>query len=77
MKLRSLFQSRLDITILIAFLCALSGCREINKQALIDDINAYEANLNEVHANPYRIITKELFNAKIQQAIKEISEKVY
>lgn len=74
MKLRSLFQSRLDITILIAFLCAISGCREINKQALIDDINAYEANLNEVHANPYRIITKELFNAKIQQAIKEISE---
>ena len=72
MKLRSLFQSRLVITILIAFLCALSGCREINKQALIDDINAYEAYVDEVHANPYRMVTKEHFNAKTQQTIKEI-----
>ena len=72
MVLRSLFHFRLVITILIAYLCALAGCREINKQALIEDIHIYEAYVNEVHANPYRIISKEYFNAKTQQTIKEI-----
>lgn len=74
MELRSLFHFSLVITILIVFLCALGGCREINKQALIEDIHAYEVYVDEVHANPYRIITKEYFNAKTQQIIKEISE---
>lgn len=72
MKLRSLFHSHLVIIILIAYLCALAGCREIIKQALIEDIHTYEAYVNEVHANPYRIITKEYFTAKTQQTIKEI-----
>jgi hypothetical protein len=51
---------------------ALSACREIPKEELIEDIRSYEACIDEVHANPYRLITKRAFHDRAESTIDEI-----
>ena len=51
---------------------ALCGCRKITKEELIEDIRSYETYIDEVHANPYRLITKESFHGRAESTINEI-----
>jgi len=53
-------------------LYALCGCRKITKEELIEDIRSYETYIDEVHANPYRLITKESFHGRAESTINEI-----
>ena len=72
MLLNFLLHYRIFFLILIVLLHALSGCREIPKEELIEDIRSYEAYIDEVHANPYRLITKKAFYGRAESTIDEI-----
>lgn len=45
------------------------------KKKLIEDIHSYETYINEVHANPFRLITKESFHDKVAGTTNEILKK--
>ena len=45
------------------------------KKELIEDITSYETYINEVHANPFRLITKESFHDKVESTTNEILKK--
>ena len=46
-----------------------------NKKGLIEDIHSYENYINDVHANPFRLITKESFHDKVESTTNEILKK--
>ena len=73
MLLNLLAQYRLPTTIsLLILLHFFCGCRDITKKELIEDIHAYEAYIDEIHADPYRLITKEQFKNKAKKIKKAI-----
>jgi len=45
------------------------------KKELIEDIYSYETYINDVHANPFRLITKGSFHDKVESTINEILKK--
>ena len=49
-----------------------AGCRDVSKIELIEDIDAYVNTIDQVHAEPYRLITKEKFVEKAQELKQEI-----
>ncbi|MBT8350541.1 MAG: hypothetical protein KJO26_04815, partial [Deltaproteobacteria bacterium] len=75
MLLNSLLKSRIVFIFLIVLLYIFSGCREITKKELIEDIRSYEAYIDDVHTNPFRLITKVSFHSRVERTINEIIKK--
>ena len=50
----------------------LSSCRDVSKIELIEDIDAYVNYIENVHADPYRLITRENFFGKAQEQKQKI-----
>ncbi len=72
MEFRVSLPARKILVILTVSIFSLSGCKNINKEALIEDIRSYEAYISGVHANPYRLITKNEFDDQVDELINEI-----
>jgi hypothetical protein len=49
-----------------------ASCRDVSKKELIEDIDAYVNTIDQVHADPYRLITKEKFVEKAQELKQRI-----
>ena len=71
-KFNAPLPTRTVFVILTVSIFSLSGCKNINKEALIEDIRSYEAYISKAHANPYRLITKNEFDDQIDDLIDEI-----
>ena len=73
------FKSVLSRLLTLFFPICLIGCAifsgPTNKQGLIEDIHSYETYINDVHANPFRLITKESFHNKVESTKNEILKK--
>jgi hypothetical protein len=69
----------LPVTIFL-FLISIISCSSVSKEALIADINIYKSYIDEIHADPYRLITRDQFQSKaemIKQAVLRLdSEKI-
>ena len=50
----------------------LISCRDVSKTELIEDIDAFVNIIDQVHADPYRLITKEKFIGKAQRLKQKI-----
>jgi hypothetical protein len=50
----------------------LIGCRDVSKKELIEDIDFYVNTIDEVHADPYRLISRENFIEKAQELKQKI-----
>ena len=63
----------------LLFSIFITGCSifpgPTNKKELIEDIHSYETYINDVHANPFRLITRESFQDKVQSTSNEILKK--
>ena len=75
MLFSSTLHSRTGFTILIVLFFSLGGCREITKKELIEDIHSYVAYIDDIHANPFRLISKESFHGNVEKTINEILKK--
>jgi hypothetical protein len=49
-----------------------AGCREVSKKELIEDIDAYMNYIDHVHADPYRLTTREKFVGRAQELKQKI-----
>ncbi|MDX1285989.1 MAG: hypothetical protein R3182_13300, partial [Draconibacterium sp.] len=72
MKFNAPLPTRTIFVILIVSLFYLGACQDITKEALIEDIQSYEAFISSAHANPYRLITKNEFDDQVDSLINEI-----
>ena len=70
---KNAFQRNLLIFVLL-FLGTpiLISCREVSKIELIEDIDTYLNIIDQVHADPYRLITREKFLGKAQELKQKI-----
>jgi hypothetical protein len=48
------------------------GCRDVSKVELIEDIDIYVNTIDQVHADPYRLISRENFIGKAQELKQKI-----
>ena len=58
-KKHTLPPNLLVLAVLFFSVHILSSCRDVSKIELIEDIDAYVYYIEHVHADPYRLITRE------------------
>lgn len=56
---------------LFLFLCV--GCREVSKKALVEDIGIYQGYIDEIHADPYRMISRKDFKLSAEKIKQDVS----
>jgi len=56
---------------LFLFLCF--GCREVSKKALVKDIGIYQGYIDEIHADPYRMIPRKDFKLSAEKTKQDVS----
>jgi hypothetical protein len=67
------FKQNLLVFVLVFFsVNSFAGYREVSKKDLIEDIDAYVNYIDHVHADPYRITTREKFVGKAQELKQKI-----
>ena len=77
MKKRPFNRNLLLFVFLFLSVNIFAGCREVSKIELIEDIDAYVNTIDQVHAEPYRLITREKFIGKaleLKQKIRALEE---
>lgn len=72
MEFRVPLPVRTVFVILTVSIFFIGGCKNITKEALIEDIRSYEAYISGAHVNPYRLITKNEFDDQVDDLINEI-----
>ena len=71
-KKHTLPPNLLVLAVLFFSVHILSSCRDVSKIELIEDIDAYVYYIEHVHADPYRLITRENFVGKAQEQKQKI-----
>ena len=72
MKKHTLPPNLLVFAVIFFSVHILSSCRDVSKIELIEDIDAYVYYIEHVHADPYRLITRENFVGKAQEQKQKI-----
>ena len=72
MKKKAFKRNGFIFVLLFLDMSIFSSCRDISKIELIEDIDAYVNTIDQIHADPYRLITKEKFIGKAQELKQKI-----
>ncbi len=67
MKKKTVYKKWLIFMILFLGTHSLISCRDVSKTELTEDIDAYVKTIDQVHADPYRLITREQFAGQAQE----------
>ena len=73
MKKRPLYRNLLLFVFLFLSVNIFASCRDVSKIELIEDIDAYVNTIDQVHAEPYRLLTREKFLGKAQELKQKIT----
>ena len=60
------------VAFLLLSVTIFASCQDVSKKELIEDIDAYVSTIDQVHADPYRLISKEKFVEKAQELKQRI-----
>ena len=72
MKKKAFIRNLLVSALLLLGMVMCAGCRDVSKVELIEDIDIYVNTIDQVHADPYRLISKENFIGKAQELKQKI-----
>jgi len=72
MKKNAFTRNLLTPALLLLGIYICAGCRDVSKVELIEDIDIYVNTIDQVHAEPYRLISRENFIGKAQELKQKI-----
>ncbi|MGD8342543.1 MAG: S41 family peptidase [Desulfobacterales bacterium] len=72
MKKKAFIRNLLISALLLVGMVMCAGCQDVSKVELIEDIDLYVNTIDRVHAEPYRLISRENFIGKAQELKQKI-----